>query len=216
MALRYSFTNNRKGNIMINLQDLWRRSTEQNVLQKEEEWMPFIDEVLKLPQRKNCLEIGVNSGGTILFFHELFDYVYGIDIEQHSQLGKVLPSMPRYSHIIADSHLKDTVKISEALGVKFDLLFIDGDHFYEGVKKDFENYKHLVAEGGMIAFHDIVVSDFHHSYNCWVGEFWNEIKDQYDYQEMITTSPLTSYHPGHDWVNNSDARLWGGIGIIRV
>ena len=39
---------------------------------------------------------------------------------------------------------------------KIDLLFIDGDHSYVGVKKDFEIYKSFVSDNGIIAFHDIV------------------------------------------------------------
>jgi predicted O-methyltransferase YrrM len=39
---------------------------------------------------------------------------------------------------------------------KVDFLFIDADHSYEGVKKDFEMYSPLVRKGGIIAFHDII------------------------------------------------------------
>ena len=35
-----------------------------------------------------------------------------------------------------------------------DLLFIDGDHTYEGVKSDLENYIDLVKPGGCVVFHD--------------------------------------------------------------
>jgi len=41
-------------------------------------------------------------------------------------------------------------------GEPLDFLFIDGDHTYEGVKRDFEMYSPLVRNGGIIAFHDIV------------------------------------------------------------
>jgi predicted O-methyltransferase YrrM len=41
-------------------------------------------------------------------------------------------------------------------GRKVDFLFIDADHSYEGVKKDFEMYSPLVRKGGIIAFHDII------------------------------------------------------------
>ncbi len=37
-----------------------------------------------------------------------------------------------------------------------DFLFLDGDHSYEGIKNDFENYISLVNPGGLVAFHDIV------------------------------------------------------------
>ena len=35
-----------------------------------------------------------------------------------------------------------------------DMLFIDGDHSYEGVKADWENYKQFLKAGSMIVFHD--------------------------------------------------------------
>jgi MMP 1-O-methyltransferase len=38
-------------------------------------------------------------------------------------------------------------------------LWIDGDHSYEGVKKDFDLWSPFVIEGGLIAFHDSTVSD---------------------------------------------------------
>ena len=38
--------------------------------------------------------------------------------------------------------------------IKIDLLFIDGDHSYEGVKKDFELYSNLISEKGIIIIHD--------------------------------------------------------------
>lgn len=34
------------------------------------------------------------------------------------------------------------------------LLFIDGDHSYEGVKLDFEMWSPFVIDGGLVAFHD--------------------------------------------------------------
>jgi predicted O-methyltransferase YrrM len=36
-----------------------------------------------------------------------------------------------------------------------DLLFIDGDHTYDGVRSDYSMYSPLVRRGGLIAFHDI-------------------------------------------------------------
>lgn len=37
------------------------------------------------------------------------------------------------------------------------LLFIDGDHSYEGVKSDYEAWEPFVVSGGVIVFHDIRV-----------------------------------------------------------
>ena len=38
--------------------------------------------------------------------------------------------------------------------IKIDLLFIDGDHSYEGVKKDFDLYSQILSDNGMIILHD--------------------------------------------------------------
>jgi predicted O-methyltransferase YrrM len=38
--------------------------------------------------------------------------------------------------------------------IKIDFLFIDGDHSYEGVKKDFELYSTLLSDKGIIVIHD--------------------------------------------------------------
>jgi hypothetical protein len=38
--------------------------------------------------------------------------------------------------------------------IKIDILFIDGDHSYEGVKSDFELYSTILSEKGIIMLHD--------------------------------------------------------------
>ncbi len=38
--------------------------------------------------------------------------------------------------------------------IKIDYLHIDGDHSYEGVKKDFELYSQIMSENGIITIHD--------------------------------------------------------------
>ena len=39
-------------------------------------------------------------------------------------------------------------------GTTIDVLFVDGDHEYDGVKKDCEDYMPLIKSGGYMAFHD--------------------------------------------------------------
>jgi len=48
------------------------------------------------------------------------------------------------------------VQVAIAQDGPFDALLIDGDHTYEGVKADWENYGHLAK---LVAFHDIVGHD---------------------------------------------------------
>lgn len=46
--------------------------------------------------------------------------------------------------------IEDVKKITN----KVDFLFIDGDHNYEGVKKDWDSYKSLLKKESLVAFHD--------------------------------------------------------------
>jgi len=56
---------------------------------------------------------------------------------------------------------------------KFDIIFIDGDHSYDGVKFDFINSEKLLKKDGYLVFHDIA------SHQCsGVNNLWNEIKKQ--------------------------------------
>ena len=43
---------------------------------------------------------------------------------------------------------------------KYDVLIIDGEHSYAGVKADFENYRHFVRRGGFIIFDDYGANDW--------------------------------------------------------
>jgi predicted O-methyltransferase YrrM len=63
---------------------------------------------------------------------------------------------------------------------ELDFLFIDGNHMYEYVKKDFEMYSPLVKKGGIIALHDIAENE-----EGGVFNYWNELKKNYKHQEIL-------------------------------
>jgi len=99
-----------------------------------------------------------------------------------------------------DSHELSTLNMVKKIlkGHKLDFLFIDGDHTYDGVKRDFEVYSESVSKGGIIAFHDICPHP--PQTGCEVNKFWREIKDDYKHVELIK-----DYKKG-----------WGGIGVLCV
>lgn len=61
-----------------------------------------------------------------------------------------------------------------------DFIFIDGDHRYDAIKKDYELYEPFVRSGGIIAFHDIGKNEEGGGHR-----FWNEIKLKYKYKEIL-------------------------------
>jgi predicted O-methyltransferase YrrM len=63
---------------------------------------------------------------------------------------------------------KATQELTSAeLGGPFHLVFIDGDHSYDAVRRDFELIAPCVAPGGTVAFHDVL---YHRGVTQLVGE----------------------------------------------
>ncbi|MCX9079834.1 MAG: class I SAM-dependent methyltransferase, partial [Candidatus Methanoperedens sp.] len=80
-----------------------------------------------------------------------------------------------------------------------DFLFIDGDHRYNGVKKDYALYSGLVRPGGLIAFHDIRPNRYDSTIE--VARLWEEIKISQPQTREIIHEPYTGRY---------------GIGIVTV
>lgn len=70
-------------------------------------------------------------------------------------------------------------------GEPIDFLFIDGDHSYEGVSRDFELYSALVRPGGLVAFHDVAPRV---SAGTGVPRFWTEFKAAHTTMERVAPS----------------------------
>lgn len=113
-----------------------------------------------------------------------------------------LPFSRATVHLLrADSHSAETVElVADILShAPIDFLFIDGDHTYDGVKRDFELYLPLVAKGGMVALHDIHPRPEEPRIEVW--RFWQELRAQY---------PAAT-----EWIDDSPQGRPIGIGLIR-
>jgi hypothetical protein len=125
------------------------------IQQVEKEIKGFVDVILSMKnKRHSVLEIGLgNFGGTHKLWQSIFDQVYTMEInrsliEKVSRYGVFLKGK---TYLLNDnSHNPSNLKY---LPKKFDVLFIDGDHSYTGVKKDYLIYSKLVNDG-IIGFHD--------------------------------------------------------------
>ena len=159
----------------------------------------------------NFMEIGTDKGGSFAIWSKLSTDGIRVSVDlPHGNFGtntydptkrdNYLRSLGSNVHTYwGDSHSLDMLKkVEQRLnGLLLDFMFIDGDHTYEGVKADFEMYKHLVKPGGWIAFHDIKDTEFHRSANCRVDQLWSELEG--------------NKHEFVDWTSN-----YGGIGFIQV
>jgi predicted O-methyltransferase YrrM len=157
-----------------------------------------------------ALEIGTARGGTLFVLCRLAASsatVISLDLPHGAYGGGYSPlRIPLYKrftspgqslHLIrANSHDVDTLqRVRTILGSEpLDYLFIDADHTYEGVKRDFQMYSPLVRKGGTVAFHDIGQGQA----GGEVPRFWSEIKDQYLSREII------------------DSKEGYGIGVLQI
>lgn len=163
-------------------------------MQDEEEISQFLS-VLKSKGVNRLLEIGTANGGTFYLFSQTLpkgSTLISIDSPSWPIEGGYPPYKQRFYQSFSkdqelillriNSHNALSVeRVRELLsGKKLDVVFIDGDHSYNGVKADYEMYSPLVREDGLVAFHDI------HSPDCpGVRRFWTEISSRNNYTEIL-------------------------------
>ncbi len=165
-------------------------------LQLESEFVPFLT-LLHEARPANILEIGTHRGGSLFLFCRILapsGHILSIDLPG-GPFGGGYPlwKSPLYrsfawgdqrmSLLRSDSHSPETAESIMKLlaGNPLDLLFIDGDHTFEGVRSDFEVYSPLVKPGGMVAFHDIVEGPMAGG----VHRFWLGLRDRYRHKEFV-------------------------------
>lgn len=139
-----------------------RKSQRRHVL----EWL------IENNQCKTMVEIGVRYGGTSFYLLNSFPdlILYGIDTditqfysqEIQEKYGDRLIAIQGSSHTVNDLIPDNSI----------DIIFIDGDHSYEAVKKDIALYLPKLKNGGLLTGHDIDYPG--------VNQAVNEIIDNYD------------------------------------
>lgn len=186
-----------------------------------------IKALLKTVQKNGAsiiLDIGTFDGGTLYLFTRFLEArkIITIDLpfplgypSEKKKLFKLFGPDKELYFLRGNSHSIEIVKrVSHILkGNKIDFIFVDGNHSYEGVRKDFENYKDFVREGGIIAFHDICNPRF------GVVKFWNEIKRHYLTNEIIAKPhEMRSFTRSYLKKQNKGGKdvLFGGIGVLYI
>jgi len=138
-------------------------------------------------------EIGTFDGGTSVLFSKFLttvELMVCIDLYvKNKEILKLLaPPGQRLHFFDMPAYSGRTVERMAKLlnGRMIDVLFIDGDHRYEGVKQDFLCYCRFVKEGGLILFHDIVEDQGRG--RAWAGgvpKLWRELSPYYSHTEFV-------------------------------
>jgi len=180
-----------------------RRHTDHGSIQIPCEIESAIKLIANARPRVMC-EIGTYDGGTSLLFSKFLPTVevmicVDLYVKNKQMLKLLAPPGQQLRFFDASSHFASTIRaISTFLnGRTIDVLFIDGDHRYEGVKQDFLSYRSFVKDGGLILFHDIVPDKGISS--DWAGgvpRLWKELSPYYSHLEFIRSDEQDGYGIG--------------------
>ena len=62
---------------------------------------------------------------------------------------------------------------------KWEYIYIDSDHSYEGVRSDYDLFWPRLTAGGMMSFHDINLKGLYKGVEYGVWRFWKELREPY-------------------------------------
>jgi len=132
--------------------------------------------ILKL-KPKQIFEIGTYLGVTSDFFLEILPQTRVVSIAYPSNYNRIIDKLllrrfnntnlsikeigssvdktriDRFTQLIGNSHELVAEELIKKFGT-FDLVFIDGDHSYKGVKQDTELALKIISDNGIICWHD--------------------------------------------------------------
>lgn len=151
-------------------------------------------------QPKIIVEIGIENCGSLAAWSSVSqpDLVIGIDpftLQKTGEIKKLIDRqidtfkikvIPYHSH--AEECFAQLEKLLEER--KVDFLFIDRDHWYGTVYKDWILYKKYLNIKSLVMFHDIFYSDELWNSGSQVSHLWKLLKRQYSYDEFYRNSTM--------------------------
>lgn len=118
--------------------------------------------IVRLLKPKNVIEIGCYNGASSICIAKAlqdngFGILHSIDIsstniemtKRNLENADLTQWVQLYHGDSSDHDVLDRLSTSE-------FIFIDGDHSYEGAKRDFENYQNKLDTRGIMLFHDTI------------------------------------------------------------
>lgn len=135
-------------------------------------FVPFLYSIARehVKGLRTIVEIGTRGGISTNAF------LYGLRDRGHSNAYLNSFDIADCSGVVTDETLKKNWKFTQgdsktvAWDKEIDVLLIDGDHSYEGVKADYERWMPFVKEGGLILMHDVLWA-----HKGVIKFFWDEV-----------------------------------------
>lgn len=172
-------------------------------LQHPEEFGSLLD-LAKLANVSTVLEIGAGPCGTAVMFAEAVGpggRVVSVDLPpeiggtalEYEKMARA--KAEHWQMVRGDSGANETLAAVKAAlgGREVGLLFIDGEHTKAAASRDLEVYRSLLHKDGLIAFHDITLSE--------IWPWWCSLKGK--------RHPIRSL----EFVNDK-TRIGFGIGVL--
>jgi hypothetical protein len=137
----------------------------------------LIVEIVKLTNCNTYLELGVQHAKGFNRIHDIVDKAVGVD--RDSCANKPGTIFHKMTTDVFFGQNKDT----------FDIIFIDADHSFEQVKKDFDNSLKILNKYGIIILHDTDPSEEKYQSNSFCGDCYkiiDHVRENYKDLDILT------------------------------
>jgi len=153
--------------------ELFNEFMKEKPFQHRPEWLMFLEICEIYLKKRNIenpivVELGIYNNCQKIFYEQLLGAEHiGIDVTRK-----------RYPDIHGNTHNPRTLEaLKKRLnGRPINILFIDANHHYEDVKRDFEIYSPLCTD--IVVIHDIETTRYENSEEIGVWRFWDELKKE--------------------------------------
>ena len=157
------------------------------------------------------LEIGTLKGGSALIVAAAMDATDSagrlVCIDPEPQIAPEHWSRLEHRTTLLEGFSPEILpRAQEIAGGPFDFVLVDGDHTYDGVKRDAEGVLQFVADGAYLLFHDSFFPDIARA----LQDFGTQYADQVvDFGTLTREITVTSQ-------SQSDSGRWGGLRLMQV
>lgn len=151
-------------------------------------------QIVRLHEHPRVLEIGRLDGGSTIMLAAAAGngVVHSIDIAPRDDAGmaKILKKLDlrNVTFVVGDSH-----KTTRIMGHYYDVVFIDGDHSYEGARRDYLRWSKRLKTGGHILFHDMVQARGNATARAALWPLYEEIKNDFQFVECLAAGSLVAF-----------------------